>query len=199
MAREGSEVNVRPIDAIRDVGVKVYNDQTRRAWLAVILSMALFTVLFWLIVATRLATLEPTVEGSGEGFSTAVAVLYFTVSLVGAPIAVHTIGQLVESRTAKWKRDDAVVAFAGVGVVLALAPVLILAGSEPGGAAVRPAVWLFGIPIVIATAFTRFFIEDVMRSVRLTRIAAAVAFIPPIVAVLYLLGLYVARGSGQGG
>ncbi len=187
---------MRPVDSMRALGAKVYNAGTRRAWLAVILSMALFTCVFWLIVATRLGTLKPRVEGSGKGFATAVAVLYFVVSLVGSPIAVHTIGQLVESRTAKWKRDDAVVAFAGVGVVLALAPVLMLAGSEPGGAAVGPAIWLFGVPIVIATAFTRFFINDIMRSVRLTRAAAAVAFIPPVVVVLYLLGLYVAHGSG---
>jgi hypothetical protein len=181
---------------VRDVSAKVYNDRTRRAWLAVIVSMAFFTVLFWLIVATRLAAFEPVVEGSGEGFATAVAVLYFVSSLVGAPIAVHTIGQIVESRTSKWKRDDAVVAFAGLGVVLALTPVLILAASEPEGAAIGPAIWLFGVPIVIATAFTRFFLEDVMRSVRLTRAATAVALIPPVVVILYLLGLYVAHGSG---
>ena len=187
------------VERIRALLRRVFNVRTQRAWVAAVLSMAFFTVLFWLMVAARLGRLEPTVEGAGTGYAKAVAVLYFLVSLVGAPVAAHTIGELVERRTATWKRDDAVVAFAGVGLLLAIAPVLMLASSEPGGAAIGPAIWLFGLPIFLATTFTRFFIDAVIRAVRLTRAATAVALLPPVVVVLFLLGLYVAQGSGQGG
>jgi hypothetical protein len=186
----------RLIDWARSAFARVYNVQTRKAWIAVTLSIALFTVLFWLMVAAQLGRLQPRVEGSGDGYPTAVMILYFCVSLVGAPVMVHTAGYLVERRTVAWKRDDAVIAFAGLGLVLALPPVLILTETEPEGAALRPAIWLFGIPVFLATVFTRFFIDEVLRSERLTRIVSAVAFLPPVVILLFLLGLYVAQGSG---
>ncbi|MBN2177755.1 MAG: hypothetical protein JW722_08915 [Demequinaceae bacterium] len=189
---------MRIVDSTRTLAAKVVNVRTQRVWMAVVLSMALFTALFWLMVAARLGTLEPRVEGSGEGYATAVAILYFLISLVGAPVAAHTVGYLLEHRTEAWSRDDAVVAFAGLGLVLAAPPVLILAASEPAGAALGPAIWLFGLPVLLATTFTRFFIDSVIRSQRLTRIVAAVAFLPPVIVVFFLLGLYVARGSGQG-
>jgi hypothetical protein len=174
---------------------KVYNDETRKAWIATALSMALFTTLFWLMVVAQLGRLEPRVEGSGDGFPTAVIALYFCISLVGAPVIVHTAGYLVERRTEKWKRDDAVIAFAGLGLVLAAPPVILLTLSEPEGAALGPAIWLFGIPVALATVFTRFFIDEVLRSQRLMRAVAAVAFLPPVIVLLFLLGLYVAQGS----
>jgi hypothetical protein len=167
--------------------------------MAVVVGMAIFTVLFWLVVAAQLGRLEPVVEGSGKGYATAVAWLYFAVTLIGAPAATHTVGELLERRTASWKRDDAVVAFAGLGLLLAIPPVLMLAGSEPAGAAVGPAVWLFGVPVFLAVALTRFFLDTVMRSERLTRAAAGIALLPPVVVLLFLLGLYVARGSGEAG
>ena len=188
---------MRALDKVRGTFARVFNVGTQRVWTAVILSMALFTVLFWLMVAARLGTIEPRVEGSGDGYAVAVAVLYFVISLVGAPVAAHTIGYQLELRTAAWKRDDAVVAFAGLGLVLAIGPVLMLAASEPEGAAIGPAIWLFGLPIMLATTFTRFFIDEVIRSQRLTRIVTGVAFLPPVIVVLFLLGLYVARGSGD--
>lgn len=185
----------RLLDWIQSGLSRVYNTETRKAWIAAVLSMAIFTVLFWLMVAAQLGRLEPKVEGSGEGYATAVMVLYFCVSLVGAPVTAHTAGYLLERRTVSWRRDDAVIAFAGLGLLLALPPVLILAATEPGGAAVGPAIWLFGIPVLLATAFARFFIDRVLRSERLTRVVAAVAFLPPVVVLLFLLGLFVARGS----
>lgn len=185
----------RLLDWGRSLFSRVYNMETRKTWIAVMLSMAIFTVLFWLMVAAQAGRLETRVEGSGEGYPTIVMILYFCISLVGAPMAAHTAGYLLERRTAAWSRDDAVVAFAGLGFVLALPPVLILAGSEPEWAALGPAIWLFGLPVFLATALTRFFIDRVLRSERLTRAIAAVAFLPPIVVLLFLLGLYVARGS----
>jgi hypothetical protein len=179
----------------RSTFAKVYNLETRKAWIATTLSMALFTVLFWLMVAAQLGRLEPRVEESGEGFPTIVVIMYFCVSLVGAPVIVHTAGYLVERRTEKWKRDDAVIAFAGLGLVLAVPPVALLTASEPEGAALRPAIWLFGIPVMLATVFTRFFIDEVLRSQRFMRTVAAVALLPPVVVLLFLLGLYVAQGS----
>ena len=188
---------MRILDRVKDTVARVFNVRTQRVWTAVILSMALFTVLFWLMVAARLGVLNPVAEGSGEGYAVAVAALYFTISLLGAPVAAHSIGYLLDRRTAAWTRDDAVVAFAGLGLILALPPVLMLAASESGGIAIRPAIWLFGLPIVLATTFTRFFIDTVIRSQRLTRIVTAVALLPPVIVLLFLLGLYVARGSGE--
>ncbi len=188
---------MRVLDKSRDTVAAVFNVRTQRVWTAVILSMALFTVLFWLMVAARLGVLEPSVEGSGSGYAVAVAALYFSISLVGAPVAAHSIGYIIERRTAKWSRDDAVVTFAGLGFVLAIPPVLMLAASEPGGAAIGPAIWLFGLPVVLATTFTRFFIDTVIRSQRLTQVVTAVALLPPVIVLLFLLGLYVAKGSGE--
>lgn len=185
------------IDALRRSFARIVNVRTQRAWSAVAISQALFTVFFWLMVASGFGRLQPAEAESGQGFPTAVAALYFFVTLVGAPVAAHTIGALVEQHTATWKRDTAVLAFGGLGVILAVGPVVALASSEPSRAALLPALWLFGLPIILTCGVTRLIIDRVHRSVVWSRVALAVALLPPVVVALFLLGLYVAQGSGD--
>jgi hypothetical protein len=162
---------------------------------AAALGAALFTALFWLSVAVRLGRLTLPRGTDPGAYPAAVVLLYFFGVLVAGPVLAHTGGFLLDRATSTWRRDDAVVAFAGLGALLAAVAVAVVVAAAPGGSAFAPAVWLFGLPAVLALALTRFWIDDVLASRRWTIAALAVGYGPSLIAALVLLGLYVGHAT----
>lgn len=174
---------------------RLFNAETRRPWTAAVVGAALFTPLFWLSVATGLGKFT-TRHGEELGvYPAAVAGLYFASILVFAPLLAHTAGYLLDRATAAWRRDDAIAVFVAFGVVLAAAAVSFVMALAPGGGAFVPALWLFGLPLLVTLGVTRLVIDAVLASRKWALAAVAVAYAPALVAALWLLGIYVSRAT----
>lgn len=174
---------------------RVFNAATRRPWTAAAVGAALFTPMFWLSVATGLGKFT-TRHGDELGvYPAAVVGLYFASVLVIGPLLAHTAGYLLDRATAARRRDDAIAVFVAFGVVLAAAAVSFVMALAPGGGAFVPALWLFGLPLVVTLGVTRLVIDVVLASRKWTLAAIAVAYAPALVAGLWLLGLYVSHAT----
>lgn len=185
-----------PLQRLRALVDTGGNARLHRAGVASTLAMTLVTGLFWLVVAWDKGRISPRVEGSGTGFPRAVMATYFVLSLVVVPLVVLLAGPRLEKHYANLTRGAAAFAFARVGLALAILVVFVLNMSEPQGAAIMPTIWLFGVPIVATAVLTYLCLDPVVRSPLLTQIVTAIALLPPVVVALFLLGLYVAQGSG---
>ena len=174
--------------------VNLFGPKTRRIWLATLVGVAIFTAVFWGVVAAEFAQVSLN-EGDGRDMARHALGIYFFVVLFGAPVFAHSAGAMLDDYTAEWDRDDAVVAFAGLGLVAGAVTTLAMIPGIPDGNGPSSAIWLFGVPTFLATMLTRFFIDAFERSLRLTRLAFAVALTPVAVTLWLMLGLYVAEGS----
>jgi hypothetical protein len=180
------------LDRVRN---RLFNARTRRPWMAAATGAAVFTPLFWLSVATGLGKLTVAHGESLGSYPAAVVGLYFAAVVVIGPLLAHTAGYLLDGVTAAWRRDDAVAVFVAFGVVLAAAAVSFVMALAPGGGAFVPALWLFGLPLLVTLGVTRFVIDAVLTSRRWTRVVVAVAYAPVLLAALWLLGLYVGHAT----
>ena len=174
---------------------RVFNAQARRPWIAAATGAAIFTPLFWLSVASGVGRLTLPHGESVGAYPAAVVGLYFSAVVVIGPLLAHTAGYLLDRATAKWRRDDAVVAFVGLGAVLAIAAVAVVMAFAPSNEAFAPALWMFGLPLVVALGMTRYLIDWVVESRTWTRVVLAAGYAPSLVAALVLLGLYVGHAT----
>jgi len=174
---------------------RFFNAQTRRPWMAAAIGSAVFTVLFWLSVASGIGRLTLPHGQSLGGYPAAVVGLYFAAVVVAGPMLSHTAGYLVDRATSGWRRDDAVAVFVGLGAVLAIAAVAFIMAFAPSREAFAPALWMFGLPLLIALGVTRYVIDDVLESRTWTIVVLAVAYTPSLLAALVLLGLYVGHAT----
>ena len=177
------------------VRARVFNAQTRRPWAAAAIGAAVFTPLFWLVVASGLGTLTVPHGQTPGGYPAGVVGLYFAAVIVIGPLLAHTGGYVLDRATSKWRRDDAVAAFVGLGALLAVASVTFILAVSPSGDAFAPALWLFGLPLVITFGLTRRVIDDVLESRTWMRVVVVVAYTPTLIAALVLLGLYVGHAT----
>lgn len=174
---------------------RLLNRGARRPWTAAVVGAAIFTPMFWLSVATGLGKLTAPHGQPLGAYPAAVVGLYFATILLLAPLLAHTAGYLLDRATSAWSRDDAVAMFVALGVVLAAAAVSFVMALAPGGGAFVPALWLFGLPLLVTLGVTRFVIDAVLASRKWTLAAVAVAYAPVLVAALWLLGLYVSHAT----
>jgi hypothetical protein len=177
---------------------KAIGPHTHRAWTAAALGSAVFSVAFWVFALLGQGTYpvpEGDAAGDGTAFAPTVAVLYFALTLVAGPLFVHTLGRWLDRWAERFKFEDSVVVFLGVGVALAAVPVAIATLAGPGLHAFLASLFLFGLPIVLATGLARAYLPRVLRSPRATNVVFGIAALPPVVVLLFLLGLYVAQGS----
>lgn len=173
----------------------VFNDDTKRAWTASAIASAVFTMLFWLSVATGLARLDVPHGESLGGYPAAVVGLYFVAIVVAGPAIAHTAGFMLDRYTSGWRRDDAVLVFVAFGAVLgALAVTFVIAVAPTGGAFV-PALWMYGLPLLVSLGIARFAVDQVVASRSWTIAVCAVAYTPAVIAALVLLGLYVGHAT----
>jgi hypothetical protein len=156
---------------------------------------AIFTPLFWLSVASGIGRLTLPHGASLGAYPAAVVGLYFAAVLVIGPMLAHTAGYLVDRATAKWRRDDAVAAFVGFGAVLAIAAVAAVMAFAPSKEAFAPALWMFGLPLLVTLGLTRYLIDRVLESRTWTRVVFAAGYAPSLLAALVLLGLYVGQAT----
>ncbi len=163
--------------------------------MAAAIGAAVFTPLFWLSVACGVGKLTLPHGQSLGAYPAAVVGLYFAAVVVVGPVLAHTAGYLLDRATASWRRDDAVAAFVGLGAVLAIAAVAFIMAFAPSRAAFAPALWLFGLPLVLALGLTRYFIDSVLGSRTWTRVVLAVGYTPSLLAALVVLGLYVGHAT----
>ncbi len=191
-AGDGSRGLVRAVLHARDA---VFNDGTKRAWIATVLGSAVFTPLFWLSVVTGLSRLTLPHGEPVDGYAAAVVGLYFGAVLVAGPLLAHTAGFVLDRATSRWRRDDAVVAFVVFGALLAVVAVLLVVGAAGSRSAFVPALWMFGLPLPLALGIARRYVDGVVESRRWTVAAASVAYAPALAAGLVLLGLYVGHAT----
>lgn len=180
---------------LRRVRALVFNDETRRPWTAAVLSAAIFSPLFWLSVAVGLGRLRIDDPETATAFPGTVVVLYFLGVLVVGPVLAHTAGFQLDRFTAGWRRDDAVAAFAGLGLLLGALAVVLLLPTAPGAAAFAPGLWLFGLPVIVASALTRYLVDRVELTKAQVWGSVTAAYAPTVVALLVLLGLFVGQGA----
>jgi len=174
---------------------KIVGRQTHRTWTAAAMGVAIFSVLFWTATVAGLGRLELSEDAELDSYPNLVIITYFAVTVALGPLVAHSIGAWLENWTARLQKDDSVLLFIALGLVLAVPPTLLVALSGPEGFAIGPAVWLFGVPIVLATAFTRGYLDAVLRRPRYVNAVVGIAVLPPVIVILFLLGLYVAQGS----
>ncbi len=174
---------------------RLFNAETRRPWTAATVGAAIFTPMFWLSVATGLGKLTVAHGQPLGAYPAAVVGLYFASIVLIAPLLSHTAGYLLDRATSAWRRDDAVAVFVAFGVVLAAAAVAFVMALAPGGGAFVPALWLFGLPLLVTLGVTRFVIDAVLASRKWTLAAVAVAYAPALLAALWLLGLYIGHAT----
>jgi hypothetical protein len=192
---DGTRLERTSLDRIRG---RLFNAETRRPWTAAVVGAAVFTPMFWLSVASGLGKLTVAHGQPLGAYPAAVVGLYFASIVLISPLLAHTAGYLLDRATSAWRRDDAVSMFVAFGVVLAAAAVSFVMALAPGGGAFVPALWLFGLPLVVTLGVTRFVIEAVLASRKWTLAAVAVAYAPVLLAALWLLGLYVGNGTVPG-
>ncbi len=173
----------------------VFNEGTKRAWTASALASAVFTPLFWLSVATGMSRLTVPHDQRLGNYPAAVVGLYFGAILLAGPALAHTGGYLLDKATAEWRRDDAVAVFVGFGALLGALAVTFVIAVAPSGGAFVPALWMFGLPLLIALGVARAYLDRVMESRTRILVACAVAYTPALVAALVLLGLYVGHAT----
>jgi len=193
--REAPQARPAWIVAVARARDAVFNDNTKRAWTASAIAAAVFTVLFWLSVLTGLARLTVPHGESLGGYPAAVVSLYFVAVVVAGPAIAHTAGFMLDKYTTGWRRDDAVLVYVAFGAVLgALAVTFVLAVAPTGGAFV-PALWMFGLPLLVSLGLARFYVDQVVASRSWTIAVCAVAYTPALIAALLLLGLYVGHAT----
>lgn len=174
---------------------RLFNAETRRPWTAAAVGAAIFTPMFWLSVATGLGKFTAAHGQPLGAYPAAVVGLYFATILLIAPLLSLTAGYLLDRATSAWRRDDAVAVFLAFGVVLAAAAVSFVMALAPGGGAFVPALWLFGLPLLVTLGVTRSVIDAVLASRKWAVAAVAVAYAPALLAALWLLGLYVSHAT----
>ncbi len=174
---------------------KVVGPQTHRAWAAAAMGIAIFSVLFWAATAAGKGRLELSEDAELGSYPNLVVISYFAVTVILAPLVAQTVGAWLENWSARLQKDDSVLLFIALGLVLAVPPTLLIAFAAPEGFAIGPAVWLFGAPVVLATSITRGYLDAVLRRPRYVSAVVSLAVLPPVIVVLFLLGLYVAQGS----
>lgn len=174
---------------------RLFNAQARRPWVAAATGAAIFTPLFWLSVASGVGRLTlPHGELLGV-YPAAVVGLYFAAVVVIGPLLAHTAGYVLDHATAKWRRDDAVFAFVGLGAVLGIAAVAFIMVFAPSNEAFAPALWMFGLPLLVTLGLTRYLIDRVLESRTWTRVVLAAGYAPSLLAALVVLGLYVGHAT----
>lgn len=174
---------------------RLFSAETRRPWTAAAVGAAIFTPMFWLSVATGLGKLTARHGQPLGAYPAAVVGLYFASIVLIGPLLAYTAGYLLDRATAGWRRDDAVAVFVAFGIVLAAAAVSLVMSFAPGGGAFLPALWLFGLPLLVTLGVMRFVIDAVLTSRKWTLAAVAVAYAPALLAALWLLGLYVSHAT----
>jgi hypothetical protein len=187
-----SAVDASVVDRVRG---RLFDGLTRRPWTAAVVGAAIFTPMFWLSVATGLGKLTARHGQPLGAYPAAVVGLYFASIVLIGPLLSLTVGYLVDRATATWRRDDAVAVFVAFGVVLAAAAVSFVMALAPGGGAFVPALWLFGLPLLVTLGVTRFVIDAVLASRKWTLVAVGVAYAPVLLAALWLLELYVGHAT----
>ncbi len=177
---------------------KIAGPSTHRAWTASALGTAVFSVGFWFFTLAGKGT-YPVPEGGeaadGTAFAPTVMIVYFAITVVVCPLFVHTVGAWLDRWAEQFKFEDSVLIFAGIGVGLAAVPVTIATLAGPGLHGLVAALFLFGIPVTLATMLTRVYLPRVLRSPLATNVVFGLAALPQVLVLLGLLGLYVAQGA----